>query len=193
MILPIAALPLWFTDTVAVVQGVLSLVACLLLLLAVPLVIRLRRSTHETADRAEVVARKLLAELSPLLRDAAVAVSQLNEILGGVRGDARSIHATVQETTDTVRSTVASVHARIERLGRLVDVVEDELEGAVLTAVAAVRRARTGASFVGRGARYAVGRLIERIARGAFRLDGSDVEAESESERAPRPYRRIRL
>jgi uncharacterized protein YoxC len=188
MIFPVLALPLWFTDTVAVAQGLLSLAACVLLVLAIPAVIMARRAARAAADRVDALSRQLTGEVTPLLRDAATALTSLNEIMGAVRDDVHAVHETVVVTAGAVRETVESTHARLERLGLLVDVVQDELEDIVMGTIGAVQRARSGASAVGGGVRNILGRLLGRLATRSLR-DG----AREDVSRSPRPYRRTRV
>ncbi len=188
MILPVLPLPLWFTETVAVAQGLLTLAACVLLILAIPAIVLARRSARSAANRIDALSRQLSVEVAPMLRDAAVALTNLNEIMGAVRDDVHAVHETVTLTAATVRDTVASTRVRIERLGLLVDVVQDELEDVVMGTIGAVHRARAGVSAVGGGVRNVLGRLVGRLATRALR--GEDREEEF---RSPRPFRRTRV
>ncbi len=188
MIPPVLPLPLWFTDTVAVAQGLLSIAACVLLLLAIPAIVLARRSARHAANRIDALSRQLSGEVAPLLRDAATALTSLNEIMGAVRDDVHAVHETVTVTAESVRQTVESTHARLERLGLLADVVQDELEDVVMGTIGALHRARAGVSAVGGGVRSILGRLVGRLATRALR-DGS---REEDAARRPRPFRRSR-
>jgi hypothetical protein len=163
MVLPIAALPLWFTDLVAVAEGILVLAACVLVLLAIPVAIELRRAIRRAADGTDVISRHLVTDVLPLVRDAATAITTMNEILGTIRRDVDAVHDTVTVASASVRTTVENTQARIERAGALVDLVQDELEDVVGVALGTVARVRLGVASLRGAARVAGWRLLGRI------------------------------
>ncbi len=129
----------------SVATGVLSIVVTLLLLgIAVALFgmgRALKAAEHRFGHRLE----GLSTELIPLAKTLNSLAMQLAEVTTSARSDLRKLSGTISAVDDAVRDALDAGEARLERLGTLVDVVQEEAEATVASATGVVRGVRTGA------------------------------------------------
>src|ERR1700681_4762609 len=92
IVVPAPTLPLWFQTLVGVANAALSITLCVIVLLAIPAALTLRRSARRAAARAEALLQSFTTDVVPLLRDAAVTVSSLQGIATTLHGDVRAVH-----------------------------------------------------------------------------------------------------
>jgi Mg2+/Co2+ transporter CorB len=156
IVVPAPALPLWLETLVGVANAVLSIILCVLVVLAIPAVIALRRSVRQVAARADTVLQHVTTDVVPLLHDAAATLSAMQGIATTLHGDVRVVHDTVSAATAEFRRALGAAQERVDRLGALIDVAEDEVEDVLVTAIAAARGVRAGTAALRRGVNAAL-------------------------------------
>jgi hypothetical protein len=137
--------PMWFRELVDIAGGILTIVACVLVLAAVPLAFALWRMTRQIGESIARAQR----EVRPLIQDAAAAARDLAAVSTMIRGDAAALHATIADVNERVRAGVRAAERRARELDTLARMAQEEVERVVLSAVAAARGVRAGASILG--------------------------------------------
>lgn len=138
--------PTAFRTLVDVADGVLALLACLLLLGAIPLGVALWRVARRTSRE---VTRLSQQDVAPLLHQLGTTARNLAAVSATVRQDAEAVHTTATEANERVRALLRAAERRVGELDAVLRVVQDEAEDVLLTAVAAARGVRAGASVLG--------------------------------------------
>lgn len=134
--------PSTFQTIVAVANGILSIVACLLLVaVAVALLLgwrALRRTwTHLAAFQRD---------LAPVVTTMGRAVGNLETVTATMRADVDAIHTTIEQATGGAQVVIRTAGQRLERLDAVVGATQDEVEAALVDVVAAARGLRAGAA-----------------------------------------------
>ena len=134
--------PSAFQNVVAVANGVLSIVACLLLIgLAVGAILAWRALGRARGQLA-VVQR----DLEPLLASFGRVARNLEGATATIHADVQAIHETVGDANDRARAAIRGADHRLRRLDALVGATQTEVEEALVDVVAAARGLRAGAS-----------------------------------------------
>jgi len=186
--------PSTFQTVVAVANGVLSILACLLLIGLAVGSLALWRGVARAKHQLALVQR----DVAPLLATLGRVATNLEAATSTVRSDIEAIHATVTDANEVARSVVHTAEDRLRRLGSVVGAAQEEVEGALVDVAATARGVRAGASVLRgilgladagtgpvarpRGGRAAVpkagGRGAEPIERGEFE-DAGDRRRDS--------------
>jgi hypothetical protein len=159
--------PSWFAQAVSIASGILTLVACLLLIGVVLLAIRQRKVAAERRSTLVTLSR----DLAELLAAAKHISQEIATISSSVRSDVAELHDTVAYTNRRARRTVAALADRVDLFTETVAVVQEEAQDVIVNGLAAVRGVRAGVRAAVRGPE----------------TDADEVDAE------PRPRRRRRV
>jgi hypothetical protein len=134
----------WFGESVRIASGILTLVACLLLIGVIVAGLRAWRAVGEAKTRLVPAVR----DLAPLLASLRRTADNLEAVTAAILVDVVEVHRTVLEANHGARAAVHDAERRVRRLGDLVGTVEQEIEGALVGVVAAARGVRAGASVL---------------------------------------------
>ncbi len=162
--------PSWFAQVAGVASGILGIVACVLLLLAIVVALRQRKAVAE--HRGSVAA--LSRDLAELLAAANRIAQEVAAISASVRQDVAALHETVHYTNRRARRAVAALADRVDVFTDTVAVVQDEAQEVIVNGLAAVRGVRAG---------------VRALVRGTTAPTASD---QSDDEEAPRARPRTR-
>jgi hypothetical protein len=137
--------PTWFQQIVSVAGGILTIAACIAMIGAIALAVVLAG----TVRRAQA---KLLAleGVAPLLIEIRRLIRNLDGVITALREDVVAVRETVVAANTGAREVVRKVEDRVRRLDALVDVVQEEVEEALVSAAATARGARVGVSAIGK-------------------------------------------
>lgn len=150
-VVPVTPLPAWFPVVVGVANAVLVLVLCAVVAAAIPAALALRRLAKRATEKGEAFADRVNTEMIPVLHDAAKVVSNLNAMAKTLHKDLESVHETVSSANAAVRDAITGAEDRMARLGALADIVEEEAEDVLFSAIAAARGVRAGTAALRRG------------------------------------------
>ncbi len=134
--------PSAFQNVVAVANGVLSIVACLLLIGVAVGGILAWRALRRARGQLAIVQRDLV----PLIATFGRAARNLEGATATIHADVRAIHETVGDANDRARAAIRGADQRLRRLDTLVGAAQTEVEEALVDVVAAARGLRAGAS-----------------------------------------------
>ncbi len=134
--------PSTFQTIVAVANGILSIVACVLLVAVTVAVLLGWRALRRTWSQLAIVQR----DFAPVLSTMGRAVGNLEAVSATVRADVDAIHATIEAATDGAQTVIRTAGHRLERLDAAVGATQDEVEAALVDVVAAARGLRAGAA-----------------------------------------------
>jgi len=161
--------PSTFQAVVAIANGVLTILSCLLLIALVVGGVFAWRGMRRARTQLAVVQR----DVTPLLATLGRVATNLEAVTATVRSDVDAIHATVSEANDRARAAVRGAEDRLLRLDSVVGAAQDEIEGALIDVVAAARGVRAGTA----------------VLRGIFGVGAADAAVD---EAQPRPRTRSR-
>jgi hypothetical protein len=136
---------------VGVANAVLVLVLCAVVAAAIPAALALRRLTKRATEKGEAFADRVNTEMVPVLHDAAKVVSNLSAMATTLHEDLASVHTTVTKANTALQDAIVGAEDRLARLGALADIVEEEAEDVILSAIAAARGVRAGTAALRRG------------------------------------------
>ncbi len=167
----------WMDSVVAGGQVVVSLAVLALLAAVVVSLLALRRSMHELTN----LFRSSYGDLSAAAHSVRNVADDVRGITQSVKGDVEVAGETVRLANDKVRGALERAEERFERLDALVEVAQEEAEEFVVSAAAALRGARRGASvlrqtfqFARRNGKHRPARRKSRAATGARRWKTGD-------------------
>lgn len=133
--------PSAFQSVVAVANGVLSIVGCLLLIgVAVGGIIAWRALARARGQLAGVQ-----KDLAPLLATLGRIARNLEGATATIHSDVQAIHETVGEANDRARAAIRGADQRLRRLNAVVGTAQTEVEEALIDVVATARGLRAGA------------------------------------------------
>lgn len=124
-----------------IMAGVMVLCALAVLAAAIAVLLLVRR----TADRLEETKNQLLPHVTPVLSRAATIADDLGHITAGFRDNADDVQETVQDLLDRTRGAVDSLEQRVQRFGRVLEVVQAQAEELLMDATATARGVHTAA------------------------------------------------
>jgi hypothetical protein len=136
--------PSAFQNVVAVANGVLSIVACLLLIGVAIGGILAWRALGRARGQLTVVQR----DLAPLLATFGRVARNLEGATATIHADVQAIHETVADANDRARAAIHGADHRLRRLDALVGAAQTEVEEALVDVVATARGLRAGASVL---------------------------------------------
>lgn len=169
--------PSSFQNIVAIANGILSIVACLLLVaVAVALLLGWRALRRTWAQLAAVQ-----RDFAPVLATMGRAVSNLEAVTTTMRSDVEAIHATVEDATGGAQAMIRTAGQRLQRLDAVVGATQDEVEAALVDVVAAARGLRAGTAAL-RGIMGLAGSASRRAPARAYASSEEDTLAAEPSE-----------
>jgi hypothetical protein len=136
--------PSAFQDVVAVANGVLSIVACLVLIGAAIGGVLAWRALRRAGGHLAVVQRDVVPLLATLGRIA----DNLERATTTIHSDVEAIHETVGGANDRARAAIRGAEQRLRRLDAVVGAAQTEVEEALVDVVATARGLRTGAGVL---------------------------------------------
>lgn len=136
--------PSAFQDVVSVANGVLSIVACLVLIAAAIGGVLAWRALRRAGGHLAVVQRDVVPLLATLGRIA----HNLETATATIHSDIQAIHQTVGDANDRARAAIRGAEHRLRRLDAAVGAAQTEVEEALVDVVATARGLRTGAGVL---------------------------------------------
>src|SRR5215469_9093456 len=134
--------PSAFQNVVAIANGVLSIVACLLLIGVAIGGFLAWRALGRARGQLAVVQR----DLAPLLATLGRVARNLEGATATIHSDVQAIHETVGDANDRARAAIRGADQRLRRLDAVVGAAQTEVEEALVDVVATARGLRAGAS-----------------------------------------------
>lgn len=132
----------WVDSVIVGGQFVVSLAVLALLVAIVMSLMSLRRGLHELTN----LFRSSYGDLSAAAHSVRNVAEDVRGITQSVKGEVEEAGETVRMANHRVRGLMDRADERLERLDALVDVAQEEAEEFVISAAAALRGARRGAS-----------------------------------------------
>jgi hypothetical protein len=132
--------PSSFQTIVAIANGILSIVACLLLVAVTAALPFAWRALRRAREQVATVQR----DFAPTLATMGRAVGNLESVTATIRSDIEAIHATIEDATGGAQAIIRTAGQRLERLDAVVGATQDEVEAALVDVVAAARGLRAG-------------------------------------------------
>jgi hypothetical protein len=136
--------PSSFQTAVAIASGILTILACLLLIAVAVVGAMVWPALRRARGRLVAVER----DVTPLLASMTRVATNLEVVTASVRSDVEAIHVTVSEANDRARAAVRGAEDRLQRLDSVVGAAQDEIEAALIDVVAAARGVRAGATVL---------------------------------------------
>lgn len=136
--------PSTFQSVVAVANGVLSILGCLLLLGAVVACVVAWRGFGRARTQLALVRR----DAGPMLATMGRVATNLEAVTSAMRADVEAIHATLQRANAAAEAALDTAEYRFRRLDAVVGATQEEIEGALVDVVAAARGLRAGAAVL---------------------------------------------
>lgn len=131
-----------FQSIVAVANGVLSILACLLVLaLMVGGVVAWRALGRARAQLAAVQ-----RDVTPLLATMGRVATNLEAVTSTIRSDVEAIHGTLAHANERAGAAIQTAEYRLRRLDAVVGATQEEVEAALVDVVGAARGLRAGAA-----------------------------------------------
>src|SRR5579862_3529343 len=133
-----------FQAVASVANGILSIVACLILILVGIGGIRIWRAV----GRARVQIATIQREIAPAMASIRRVAGNLESVSDTLRTNVEAISTTVDEANDRVRGVVHLAEDRLRRLDLAVGAAQEEVEAALVDVVATARGVRAGAGML---------------------------------------------
>jgi hypothetical protein len=134
----------WLDTLANVAQSLVSVLVMVMLIMGVVLLYALRKSIDELT--------KLVRSSNEPVR---AAIGEIREVTGEVRAIAKSLRApitlageTLEDVSDRVRGAVDRVEDRLVRFDTLVQIAQEEAEGAVVSAASLLHGVRAGGTVM---------------------------------------------
>lgn len=167
----------WLDTLANVAQSLVSILVMIMLVMGVVLLYALRKSIDELT--------KLVRSSNEPVR---AAIGEIREVTGEVRAIAKSLRApvtlageTLEDVSDRVRGAVDRVEDRLARFDALVEIAQEEAEGAVVSAASLLHGVRAGGAVVTRSLGLSRATRQRRAERGRREVDDApDVDDERE-------------
>jgi hypothetical protein len=132
--------PSTFQTIVTVANGILSIVACLLLVAVTVALLAGWRALRRMWTQLAIVQR----DFGPVLTTMGRVVGNLEAVTATMRSDVDAIHATITDATEGTQTVIQTAGHRLARLDEVVGATQDEVEAALVDVVAAARGLRAG-------------------------------------------------
>jgi hypothetical protein len=189
-IVTIAADRSWTEAVIATSQLIVSLAVLGLLVALVLALFALRKGVRELTQ----LLHSSYGELSAAAHSVRNVADDVKGISGALREDVEDFGATVRAVNTGVRTVLEGAEDRLQRLGALVDVAQEEAEDFVVASVSTMRGLRLGAStlrrslsFAGRNGLFRSGK--RRRPRRRFR---EETDGDGRRDERPRIRSRVR-
>jgi hypothetical protein len=136
----------WLTITIRVVGVIAVLVLGLGMILLARAIMRIMRSLNKVEAVLDTIGR----DARPVLDRARAIGENLNFIAMSVRKEVDQVGETISFANERLEDAIVAAEERVQELSALIDVVQGEVEGTVLTATSTLRGIRTGAKMLRR-------------------------------------------
>jgi len=138
-----------FEQVAFVASGLTSILALVLVVVAIVALLTLRRK----ADEMKVKVDEILVELRPLARNASAMYSDVREVAQDIKEMVEESRETVKSTNERVRKSVGTLTHRVDQLSSMIARVHDSAEAVAGVATTALGGLKLGARAVGMGKR----------------------------------------
>jgi len=125
--------------------GVLEILVLLLAVGALASLILLLGAMRDGVRKLNATLDRLTNDTQPMLSSARAMVDDAREMVATVKRDVGNVSGAAAAMGDTIHEAVDVTAQRIDEVNAVLDVVQDELEDAAITAITAVRGVRLGA------------------------------------------------
>jgi len=125
--------------------GVLEILVLLLAVGALASLILLLAAMRDGVRKLNATLDRLTTDTRPMLSSARAMVEDAREMVATVKRDVGSVSGAAAAMGETIHEAVDVTAQRIDEVNAVLDVVQDELEDAAITAITAVRGVRLGA------------------------------------------------
>jgi hypothetical protein len=174
-----------FQHLIAVAQGGAVLLVYVLVIAAIWAVIRLRRSLEGARASLEGVGRDLRA-----LADNANRISHsVAAVAASLERDVASVHETVEYANRRARHAVSVLADRVDEFNGALGIVQEDTQGAIFSALAALKGVRAGLAALRSGRRGRGGRRRDAADEAGVHAD-ADEDAPIDLGERPRLRRR---
>lgn len=136
----------WLTITIRVVGVIAVLVLGIGMILLARAIMRIMRSLNKVEAALDTIGR----DARPVLDRARAIGENLNFIAMSVRKEVDQVGETISFANERLEDAIVAAEERVQELSALIDVVQGEVEGTVLTATSTLRGIRTGAKMLRR-------------------------------------------
>jgi uncharacterized protein YoxC len=154
--------PGWWGRVTSVADGIMTLTLIALAIALIPAAWNFRNSYK----KVNTLLDKVYGDINPIMRHASTIADNVNYITTSVRVDVQQVNQTIAEANQRLQEAVALTERRIREFDALLQVVQQEAEGAFIASAATLRGVRAGAAAFRDGA--------AELLRGA--TDAGDVE-----------------
>jgi uncharacterized protein YoxC len=134
--------PGWYTVFREIASGLTSVVFLALMLLLIPAVAKFRKTARRFAEVLEHVERSI----DPVTVHASRIADNVDYVTTAVRADVQVLRRTLHDANDRVRDAMDGSERRLQELGALLKVMQEEAEHAFVSTAASVRGVRAGAA-----------------------------------------------
>lgn len=139
------------SETLVMAIDVLGALALLVLGAGLIYVGRTMYRIHRTLHHIDGALQSIGHDARPALDRARAVGENLNFLVMSVRKEVEHASETMSLANERLEEAMAAAEARVQELGALIDVVQDEVEDTVITATSALRGIRAGARVLRRG------------------------------------------
>jgi uncharacterized protein YoxC len=152
LVRPVAPGPSWYTIFSGITNAVSSVVFLVLMFILIPAVVKFRR----TASKFESVLEHIERSIDPVTKHAGNIANNIDYISTSIRADVQAIRRTLLTANEGIRDVIAASERRLQELGAVLRVVQEEAEHAFVSTASTVRGVQAGAAaFHEDGARLA--------------------------------------
>ena len=138
----VTADPGMFQKVTSVASGLMTISILVLTVALVPAAWNFRKSYAKVNDLLD----RVYGDISPIMRHASSISDNLNYITTSLRADVQTVNQTVTSANQRVLQAVRQTERRLDEFNALLQVVQEEAEGAFVSTASTVRGVRTGAA-----------------------------------------------
>jgi uncharacterized protein YoxC len=138
----IAAAPTLFDRVAGVAGGLVSITLVVLAAALVPAAWNFRKSYK----RINQLLERVYGDVTPIMRHASVIADNVDYITTSIRADVQRVNQTISQANQRLSEAVTLTERRLREFHALLDVVQQEAEGAFVSTASTVRGLRAGAA-----------------------------------------------
>ncbi len=129
-----------FEKITTVASGLASIALLVLAIFLVPAAWTFRKSYAKVSDMMD----RIYGDINPIMRHASTIADNVNYISTSVRVDVQQVSQTIATANQKLVQSVEAAEDRIKELNALLQVVQEEAEGAFVSTASTLRGVRTG-------------------------------------------------
>ena len=129
-----------FQKMASIASAVMALALLLLALGALLAMWNLRSASKRVNEMID----RVYSEVFPFVRSASVVTDDVREIIAAAKGEVQQVRYVVDTVNTRVLKVTQQAEARLDQFNTLLEMIQDEMEGAFVSTAATVRGVRTG-------------------------------------------------